>query len=218
MNTRIEQHELDRLVDGELSAEEYRALLARFETSPEGWRSCGLAFLESQALGQEFGRVVCEGEAARQAAPAQPARRLSSRALEFAGWSAALAASLFLAFWLGGALGPGDPPARVADPPVLARETPAAPRDVTLVVGGEPGSGNLSSFRVPLVETTPEEADWLSGEVTGMPEEVQRYLESQGHRVHRTFRLMTVDVGGGRQAIVPMEQFEIVPAESRDYQ
>ena len=45
---------LDRLVDGELSENEYRRLLESFEETPGGWRRCALAFLEHQALQREF--------------------------------------------------------------------------------------------------------------------------------------------------------------------
>jgi len=40
---------LDRLVDGEIDESQRRALLARLEGAPEGWRRCALAFLEAQA-------------------------------------------------------------------------------------------------------------------------------------------------------------------------
>ena len=48
---------LDRLVDGELSAQEYRALLAALDEEPDSWRRCAMAFLEAQTLGQELCRL-----------------------------------------------------------------------------------------------------------------------------------------------------------------
>jgi hypothetical protein len=48
---------LDRLVDGELSADEYRALVASLDEEPGGWRRCALAFLEAQALAGEISGV-----------------------------------------------------------------------------------------------------------------------------------------------------------------
>src|SRR5262245_63838523 len=48
---------LERLVDGEMSPEEYRALLASLDEEPGLWRQCALAFLEAQALRQELGTV-----------------------------------------------------------------------------------------------------------------------------------------------------------------
>ena len=42
--------QLDRLADGELPAEDYRALLAALDVEPNGWRRCALALLEAQAF------------------------------------------------------------------------------------------------------------------------------------------------------------------------
>jgi hypothetical protein len=44
-----DQSLIDRLVDGEIDAVERRALLARLEHQPDGWRRCALAFLEAQS-------------------------------------------------------------------------------------------------------------------------------------------------------------------------
>jgi hypothetical protein len=44
----------DRLVDGELPPDEYRALVASLDDEPGGWRRCAMAFLESQALAGEL--------------------------------------------------------------------------------------------------------------------------------------------------------------------
>ena len=52
------QQQLDRLVDGELSPEAYRGLLAELETRPHGWRDCALAFLEAQALRGEVSTIT----------------------------------------------------------------------------------------------------------------------------------------------------------------
>lgn len=40
---------LDRLVDGELGAEEERRLLEALDASPQGWKRCALGFLEARA-------------------------------------------------------------------------------------------------------------------------------------------------------------------------
>src|SRR5688572_21196483 len=48
---------MGRLVDGELSPEEYRALVASFDDEPGAWRRCALAFLEAQALGFDLSHI-----------------------------------------------------------------------------------------------------------------------------------------------------------------
>jgi hypothetical protein len=62
---------LDRLVDGELGDREYRELLLRLETQPDGWRRCALAFLEAQAWRREM-RALRGYEKMGQA-PSRPA-------------------------------------------------------------------------------------------------------------------------------------------------
>lgn len=51
----VDQAAIDRLVDGELDNAERRALLIRLETTPNGWRRCALAFLETQEIRTAFG-------------------------------------------------------------------------------------------------------------------------------------------------------------------
>src|SRR5438132_8057875 len=48
----------DRLVDGEMTLDEYQALLASLDDEPGGWRRCALAFLEGQALKFELNGVL----------------------------------------------------------------------------------------------------------------------------------------------------------------
>jgi hypothetical protein len=100
MSTPINELELQRCVDGELPALERRAFLDRVETTPDGWKTLALSFLESQdfdAAGVEF----------RRSAPATPTMIVSNtakiprRSPAWAAQSLALAASLAVAFWIG---------------------------------------------------------------------------------------------------------------------
>ncbi len=50
-------YRFDRLVDGELSDQEYSELLSSLDDQPDGWRRCATAFLEAQTWGHEFGSV-----------------------------------------------------------------------------------------------------------------------------------------------------------------
>lgn len=60
----IDETVLDRLVDNELSREEYRHVLTLLEEKPEGWRKLALAFLESQALTRELDALQLYNEPA----------------------------------------------------------------------------------------------------------------------------------------------------------
>ena len=54
----LDDSRFDRLVDGELSEEERRELLAGLDAEPGGWRRCALAFLESQCWKAGARRVL----------------------------------------------------------------------------------------------------------------------------------------------------------------
>lgn len=54
---------LDRLVDNDLSEEEYREVLRLVEQKPNGWQKLALAFLESQALENDLNALQWNGGA-----------------------------------------------------------------------------------------------------------------------------------------------------------
>jgi hypothetical protein len=100
MTSEHDDARFDRLVDGDLNAEEYRALLASLDDEPGGWRRCALAFLEAQALRQEF-----NAWRAGTASPPVPstANQRPASSFTFAGWKLylAMAASFLIVFGLG---------------------------------------------------------------------------------------------------------------------
>jgi hypothetical protein len=89
----------DRLVDGELTPDEYRALVASLDDEPGGWRRCALAFLEAQALAAELGQVRraldLREEGGQRSLPTRRWRWSDARSL------LAVAASFVAAFALG---------------------------------------------------------------------------------------------------------------------
>lgn len=104
----VTEERLDRLVDGELSREEYRELLESLAREPDGWRRCALAFLEAQAWQREFPAVRAEGfvGAATESREIPPPAQSTRSGSGWSGWSVwtgrfALAASWFLVFALG---------------------------------------------------------------------------------------------------------------------
>jgi hypothetical protein len=157
----------DRLVDGELSADERRQLLASLDDRPDGWRRCALAFLEAQSWGGAMRGIVREPAAAATVAPSlkTPAPMGRLRWASRVGALLATAAALLVAFGLGRQMkGPdSDPPDFVAGGPVVPIDpAPAAgnvgvekalahdPDAVTLVV--QDRTGAPQRVRVPLVE------------------------------------------------------------------
>jgi len=95
------RRQLDRLVDGELTAENYREFLASLEDRVDGWRDCALAFLESQAFEKSFADVSASPPAKSVASLQKPDPHNSSSTAH--SWIGVLAvvASLFLGLGLG---------------------------------------------------------------------------------------------------------------------
>lgn len=142
----------DRLVDGELSADERRALLASLDDRADGWRRCALAFLEAQAWRGEMRRMVCVAE--RPSTTLPPANDQSRPS--HAGVWLATAAGLLVAFGLGRQLSTspkGD--VVLAEAPVSDAAPAARALDadaVTLVVHDR--NGVPQRMQVPLVEAS----------------------------------------------------------------
>ena len=176
MNLSDEQRDamlIDRLVDGELSGDERRHLLASLEAQPDGWRRCALAFVEAQAWRGTMGGLLRENAAPVEpnlslsvaemsgSAGASPSRSESSRS-HLGTWFA-VAASVVVAFGLGrqsGVMRSASEPTsqQIASAPAVPNDKTDSPRleratrgdAVTLVVNDR--DGVPQRIEVPLVE------------------------------------------------------------------
>lgn len=74
---------LDRLVDDELSLEEYRELLRLIGREPEGWKRCAQAFLEAQAWRKDLATSTLGHEADSRSLMATAVFENVDRELEF---------------------------------------------------------------------------------------------------------------------------------------
>ena len=111
MNNKLSRSQLlERLVDGELPPDEYRALLTSLDEDPAGWRDCALAFLEAQALARDLvavraGELTRPAKETAAATTAKPRTASSSAAATTLAGNAklflAVAASFLVAFTLG---------------------------------------------------------------------------------------------------------------------
>lgn len=93
------QRVLDRLVDGELSPADRRAVLAAMDDEPGAWRACALAFLESQIWQSHLNQFV----QSRDVVPTAGTVTTSARSWSLprlGGWLA-VAAGLVISFVLG---------------------------------------------------------------------------------------------------------------------
>lgn len=218
----------DRLVDGELSPDERRTLLASLDARPEGWRRCALAFLESQAWKSEMKSLAAKPAASiftKIAAPSVPAKRTGIRTA--AQWLA-VAAGLLVAFKLGGldrgamapiAIDAPKPNEHVAtSPPATGAIGPstAKPGDA-LNLWVRDDAGQLQRVRVPLVDASTLGNEYGLEFQTGVPDEVRNRLQNHGYTVESKRQFAPMWLDNGRQMIVPVEDTKIVPVSNKVY-
>ena len=235
----VDNARFDRLVDGELSADDYRALVASLDDEPGGWRRCALAFLESQALAGEMSGVrrgMTLGEegsspaAKPAAAEALPAKHKpgSFRLTTLL----AMAASFLVAFGLGIAMPRWFPGAPAGSPPVTTvaandghepgganqiRNTSFKPiGNVQLVVDG-PGGVSTPVGDVPVYDGPGSTAEWLADERPALSPEVLQTLQLRGHKIERQIEYVPVRLDDGREVIVPIERYQILSPSKVPY-
>lgn len=224
---------LNRLIDGELPAAEYRALVSSLDTVPDGWRRCALSFLESQALGVELGSLRRALDESKAAAPsAQPPSR-PALANDLPLWKQrsllllAVAASFLIAFSLG-LVAPDFFPATPQDPTLAGNlidqndQPTANPAtgvrhaalrpvvgNVRLVMDGANGEP-LDAGQVPVYEANGDLKTALANGQTISPALLELFKRS-GFDVQHDQRYVPAPLEDGRQLIVPVDGYQLVP-------
>lgn len=217
----------DRLVDGELSPEEYRALLSSLDDEPGGWRRCALAFLEAQAMRRELTAIR-----ANEGSPpmlAKPAGDLAKHRSAF-DWRLPLgmAASFLAALTLGMILpdlwrqADTSPPANtnvVQHDPATAAPSPVLPRPVgnARLVLDSPGGTATSAGQVPIYDVPGGMDSYLSAAGSAVPVQWINELKRLGHQVEHGEQYVPVDLEDGRRAVIPVESLQITPVSRRAY-
>jgi hypothetical protein len=233
----------DRLVDGELSEADRRALLASLDAEPEGWRRCALAFLEAQAWRESFGELT---PAKSQPAPApipeiSPRPPKTKKPLGAMGTVMAMAASFLIALGLGGWL-LRSPDGGTTNPSsnLIAENT--GPRTITpippVTPGGEairqpespvtapwqmvklqaPGlTGSNEPLQLPALPRDRLDEEFLDSVPSPLPEAVRQALERTGHEVRTHRDLVPVQLKDGRQLVVPIDQVDVRYDNRRAY-
>jgi hypothetical protein len=244
MNDELNSQEiqwLDRLVDGELSARERQLLLDRLDETPDGWRRCGLAFLEAQAWQADLAPV---GREQPRVAPS-PRGRAPLRV-----FAVALAASILLAFGVGWQCG-----GRWAEDRLAQRKAPRGdgPRDIiphtegdeeyagagaplqeadlaasgvsdsdprspvwqTVKLGVHDRSGSaVRHVDLPVMEARQLDPDWLNRQRPTVSAELRGALEQSGGRIQEQPQLLPITLDDGRQLVLPIDQVQISYAGS----
>jgi hypothetical protein len=226
----------DRLVDGELTGGEYRDLIASLDDEPGGWRRCALAFLEAQALGQEF--RVARREAEKTATVAK-SREEAWAGKQIAPLMLAMAASFVAAFGLGAwwRSNPGsatnmqsgfatqegrDVPESMLlntlQPSEPGNNSPAEmPLDrLTFVV--DRGDGESERFEMPVYDRNDAYARELLERTSSLPPHIERAIRRSGYDVTTRREWAPVETRDGRRIIFPVDQLEITPVSGNVFQ
>jgi hypothetical protein len=219
----------DRLVDGELSADERRTLLQSLEARSDGWRRCACAFLEAQSWGREFRQLLQRpGVSKPEQLPANRpigTRAAKPKSLRRAMSWAAIAACVVVAFSLGriqpnGETPPGNVP--LASAPVMVGEsddpqTDGAndPNALTLWVRNE--NGRVQPVRVPLMDADAVDRELGVQFRPGIPASVRSHLEDRGYQVESKRRYAPLWLENGQRMVLPVEDTKIVPVSQNVY-
>lgn len=220
---------LDRLVDGELSPAEYRRVLLALEQQPAGWRKCAEAFLQAQAWRLEMGdvRAAAEIKPPIESHPEPPRPSIASDWLRMC---LVAAASFLLAFvaaqqyWRAVDQNrPGIPTEPIAKAPAREQPAPTAtnalhnqPLGKVQLAVNRTGSEEPQVMDVPVYD--PETATHLlSTQKPALPDEVLELLTAEGHRIDRQPQLVPIQLDDGRQMMVPVEGYRIVPVNRPSY-
>lgn len=228
--------QIDRLVDGELSRDERRAVLLALDHEDGGWRRLALAFLESQALRESLGSR--SKAAAVVTASPMPAAVVKPQR----NWTAAIVMATSAALMFGlGRLSTSDfqdPVQRASQPQIAATYEPPTPdaaatndnqvlasnvgasvqqQTLRLELGDGQG-GPTQAVEVPMVENSNIGLEDLLAAPPVISDRVQRELLRSGKRVYEQRQLYEVTLEDGRRGVVPVSNVYVENAGLDVYQ
>lgn len=217
----IDHQTLDRLVDGELSTEEYRQVLSELEGSQDGWRRCAHAFLEAQALGNTLPLLTEPARFPPKAEPAPAASLKERESNSFRGVErlSAMAASVAIAFGLGWYIstldddvgtGGSNPSVQITDNnPVNTSPVPGVQHEVQkpkFVYVNQWDGQNTTGIPIPVDPDRPYDPQQPWDESVGISAQELQKLKDEGRPVETYNRLIPVTLDNGNKVVVPMQE------------
>jgi hypothetical protein len=224
---RDDERILDRLVDGELTEEDRKALLSALDEEPGSWRRCALAFLEAQSWRGDFQglrneRVLAIEPALKSSDTSAPEGSVSlppAKSSHFFEICLAVAACVVLAFGIGvWVRSAWYPPSSLNGNMRFVKDSRApdkfAPQPVNRwqrVTLDDPSTVDNENIRLPVREVESLTEDHLRQSRSALPEEVRRALERSGYRVNQRQQLVPFELKDGRRLLVPVEEVDVEP-------
>ncbi len=227
--------ELQRLVDGELSTSERRAMLEKLDQIPAQWRVVGLAFLEDQAFRREsklFGSVIDE-RTSEVVVPDLQSVQLNNPIKpsdsKFAWYRLATAACLLIAVGFGIGYGlrrqseivESIPTTLVessvtnntaqSDAATLVSNTPPRPVGELYFAGGDETSTDATSTGVPVFEVRPDHVRQMMQQQMEQVNAWNQQLRRRGIQVDWQPEMLESRLPDGRAVVVPVNQWNVRP-------
>ncbi len=213
----ISQHQIDRMVDGELESDQQRQLLLNCEEHPHAWRDLALAYVESQTLKCELKGLATEPAAGPGYQRREPRARWQLYTRSFS-----LAAAVLLSLALGYAGGLWWRGYRVEYPQTAEGTSSSGEfRGPTMNHAVEPSSSLIqltvadaanNEFRqidVPVVAAAELGPDWREQVPQAVPSEVVSKMQKLGHDVRQNRRYIPMRLQDGRRVVLPYDEIEV---------
>lgn len=201
--TDINQKQLDRLVDGELTDGERRQLLDSFEQNTDGWRQCACAFLEAQEFNAALNGMMAPATSTDNVATTPKDSESSYDGASFRWW-AALAACLAIGVAIGQMNTTGVGSATLSMPSIAASDSEGSSSTDTSQMIAADAATNRS-----LVSPN------LDQQYSVVPNDIEDILGRLGQRVER--RRIYTPAGTTDPSALPVEEIEIVPVRWDTY-
>lgn len=220
-NDGLIDEQVDRLVDGELTLAEQRALIEQLEASPNGWRRVGLAFLEAQALRQACHHLTVTIPETMPAAAATKDATLQTNMTRMV----TTAAAILVAFALGLCVEPpwssaitAVPTVAQVEPSADLRESASNPVVETVPVSIGYGNGAFSEpVPTPVVNaSSPEGQAWLRSS-PGVSDRLRELLRRHGQKLQERQEWVEIDLADGRRGYLPVQEWTVSPVSLADF-
>lgn len=209
--------QIDRLVTGELTDEQRRAVMEWCNEEPIRWRQCALAFLEAQTWQQGLASWTAEGNSNT---PATTEVQLNPQAATSPGSSwKVLVASVAIAFLLGVFVRDSRvfPPTRQRETTSAKPTIPTAPPEIPVVANASPNyvtvpvrtslnPNVIATLRIPVDSA---ESPTRPAAQPNVPDYVKRQWEKRGYQIAATERYLSAHLPDGRDVVVPVSGVEV---------
>ena len=225
-NLQIDDQTLDELVTGSLHGERYRSVLQALEARPHLWRKCAIAFLQEQALTQDL-KALSQGDidwtselrnsvgkAATQRVlqekPARPSLEKHAKLWHRIGALAALLVVSFSIGWMGAGLRSSGGGNNDSNSSTSTQAGILGGGTLPSLAGSQAnGPANHVSRSIPSSSSLAN-SDILPIDLQVPPQLLE--LERAGRiRIETYDAIMRVQLDDGSSAIVPVQQFRVVP-------